>query len=519
MRMSIGMKIGGGFVLLLLFMAVVAIQSSLIMGNTISDAANVDQRVVRLSLDYQIVDAYKEASRDLRAYLLYGDEKYLNEYKKDIENTQTLLEKRLNNCSAQARPKLEEVLAKVTEYDRQLTNNAIPLAKEGKFQEAVAAVQSFASYADDAEKILAELIMENEQKTGDVVDNMQANAARGRSLVILVGAFALVVGLLIAVFITRMITRPILATVREAGRIAEGDLTGEELVVRTRDEVARLAGAFNRMRTNLREIIGQVVQTSKQVADSASQLATQAEQTAAGANETAATMSEMASTVEQVTENVQKVSAAAEQAAARAAEGARGVERVIRQMKAIEQASANVSSAINALNQTAGQITQIVDLITHIADQTNLLALNAAIEAARAGEQGRGFAVVAEEVRKLAERSANAAKEIYELITMVQDESRKAVEVMAAGAAEVTEGSKVINEVGANIKAINLAIEDVARQVQEVAAAAEEMSAGVQNVAGTTEEQTSAMEEVSASTEELTALAGALDRLAARFRV
>jgi methyl-accepting chemotaxis protein len=519
MKMSLGMKIGGGFVLLLLFMAAVAIQSSLIMGNTISDAANVDQRVTRLSLDYQINSAFKEASRDIRAYLLYGDEKYLNEYQKGIENTRALLEKRLNNCSAQARPKLEEVLAKVNEYDQQINDRLVPLTKEGKLQEALTVARSVAPYGNDAEKILAELIAENEQKTSGVVNNMQSTAAHGRSTVILVSVFALVAGLLLAVFITRMITRPILATVREAGRIAEGDLTGEELVVRTRDEIARLAEAFNRMRANLREIVGQVVQTSKQVAESASQLAAQAEQTAAGASETASTMSEMASTVEQVTENAQKVSAAAEQAAARAAEGAGGVERVIGQMKAIEQSSANASSAINALNQTTGRITQIVDLITQIADQTNLLALNAAIEAARAGEQGRGFAVVAEEVRKLAEQSANAAKEIYELITTVQNETGKAVEVMAAGAAEVTEGSKVINEVGTNIKAISLAVEDVARQVQEVAAAAEEMSAGVQNVAGTTEEQTAAMEEVSAATEELTALAGELDKLAARFRV
>lgn len=519
MKMTIGMKIGGGFALLILFMAAVAIQSFLIMGNTISNASDVDQRVVRLSLDYQINDTFKELSRDIRAYLLYGDQKYYNEYEQDIKETQSLLEKRLNNCTAQARPQLEEVLSKVTEYNRQIDGRAIPLVREGKLQEAVIEAQSVASYASDAEEILAKLIKENEQKTTGVVDKMQSGAAGGRSRVILISVLALVAGILIAVLITRMITRPILATVHEAGRIAEGDLTGEELVVRTRDEIARLAEAFNRMRANLREVVGQIIQSAGQVAESSSQLAAQAEQTAAGANDTASTMSEMASTVDQVTGNAQNVSAAAEQAASRAAEGAGGVERVIGQMKAIEQSAANVSTAINALNHTTGRITQIVDLITQIADQTNLLALNAAIEAARAGEHGRGFAVVAEEVRKLAEQSASAAKEIYELITTVQDESGKAVEVMAAGAAEVAEGSKVISEVGANIKAINFAIEDVARQVQEMAAATEEISAGVQNVAGTTEEQTSAMEEVSASTEELTVLAGELDRLAERFRV
>ncbi|MGB9805108.1 MCP four helix bundle domain-containing protein, partial [Desulfofundulus sp.] len=203
MRVPIGMKIGGGFVLLLLFMVVVVVQSLFIMGHTVTNAGNVDQRVVRLSLDYQILDAFKEASRDLRAALLYGDSRYLNEYSGDVQNARSLLEKRLNNCTAETRLKLQEVLALVNKYDQQISSRAIPLAREGKFQEAVAEAQGVATYANDAEKILCQLIVQNEQRTSDIMDRMQSYALHGRFLVLFVGICALLIGLLMAVIITR----------------------------------------------------------------------------------------------------------------------------------------------------------------------------------------------------------------------------------------------------------------------------------------------------------------------------
>ncbi|MDI6711152.1 MAG: HAMP domain-containing protein, partial [Bacillota bacterium] len=279
MKLSVGMKIGGGFFIVLLLLSVVAVQSALVMNQTISDSADVDQRVTRLSLDYQINDSFKQSTLDVRAYLLYGDEKYGKQFEEDIKNTRALLEKRLNNCSAQARSGLEEALANVSEYEQDCLQ-ILNLAREGKHAEAISTASTVAKYGIAINQLMAELIKENEQESGKVIQNMQNSADRGRSTTVLVSGVALLVGLFLALFITRMITRPILATVREAGRIADGDLSGEELVVRSRDEIARLAEAFNHMRANLREIVGNMTRTSRQVAESASQLASQAEQTA-----------------------------------------------------------------------------------------------------------------------------------------------------------------------------------------------------------------------------------------------
>ncbi|MFZ5898887.1 MAG: hypothetical protein ACOYU7_06960 [Bacillota bacterium] len=109
MKLSVGVKIGGGFLGLLLLISAVAIQALVVMNSTISNSGDVKQRVERLNLDYQIADAFKEASRDIRAYMLYADAKYAGEYTEDIAQTKQLLEERLNNCSAEAKPKLQEV--------------------------------------------------------------------------------------------------------------------------------------------------------------------------------------------------------------------------------------------------------------------------------------------------------------------------------------------------------------------------------------------------------------------------
>lgn len=346
--------------------------------------------------------------------------------------------------------------------------------------------------------------------------NKQIMAIRYRTI----GAgVALILALIIlSVLIAGLVSLPMKLLGEGAARIAGGDFSGKEIKINNEDEIGQVARSFNKMQENLMTIIKRVTETSGRVNASAQQLTAAAQETSATATETATTVTEIAATVEQVANNIQTVSTASEEANQLAGSGSENITKVINQMENIRLASMKAAEVIQDLNQKSGQINQIVDLITHIADQTNLLALNAAIEAARAGEQGRGFAVVAEEVRKLAEQSALAAREIYDLIKAIQSGAGKAVSTMGEGEQEVRTGIILVQEAGNSLNSIIETIHNLSLQIQDIAAATREMSTGIQNVAGSTEEQTAAMEEVSASSEALAKLASELKELADRFK-
>lgn len=298
----------------------------------------------------------------------------------------------------------------------------------------------------------------------------------------------------------------------------DGDLRSR-IKIDSKDEIGAVSNSFNGLISDIHNIISEIQTAFSILKETAGQLSTNANQTSATAVETASTVNEMAYTIEQVSENAQKAAALSEETSREAEQGAIDVDRITSQMKIIALASEKTSQVVESLTSNLNQINQIVQFITQIADQTNLLALNAAIEAARAGEQGRGFTVVAEEVRKLAEQSASAAKNINKLIVIIQLESQRAVEAMVEGNRHAVEGKAVVGEVGDRFNKITSSVKGLANQIQNVAAASEQILSGVQNIASTTEEQTATMEEVSASTEKLAQMAEDLNQLVGRFKV
>lgn len=220
--------------------------------------------------------------------------------------------------------------------------------------------------------------------------------------------------------------------------------------------------------------------------------------------------------------------------------GSNAVDNAIVQMNQIQRTVESSAEAVAELGNRSKEIGVIVDTISGIAAQTNLLALNAAIEAARAGEQGRGFAVVAEEVRKLAEQSQIAAKQISELIRDIQDRTDQAVVVMTAGTAEVQKGNAVVDQAGASFTEIQRQIEEVAaitqkiaqgltqaveasKQVlgatQEVDEIGRDIAGQAQNISAATEEQSASMEEIAASSQSLANIAAELQKAVRKFTI
>ncbi|MHC1761012.1 MAG: methyl-accepting chemotaxis protein [Negativicutes bacterium] len=407
-------------------------------------------------------------------------------------------------------------------------------------------------------------LMEGQRWVLAVTTSYEEATAATRSIaqtMLVLSILFLVLAIVISILYGIRFTKPIIRLAEAAKLVAGGNLKKTNSDIRSKDEIGDLARSFQQLTDNLREIVGKVQEKTEQVAASSEELTANAGQSAQVSTQVATAITSVAegttrqvSSIEQaaravghISQSIQSVAATSNNVAAQAektanvtAEGGKAVDAAVTQMSNIAQGSQQVQESVNALAHSSEQIRNIVNVIANIASQTNLLALNAAIEAARAGEAGRGFAVVAEEVRKLAEQSQDAAKQIAELISANTDSIGKAVSAMETGARDVVSGIEIVNIAGKNFKQIAELVNNMTGSVREISVAMGQMKSGgeeivgavnnigevskqtaaqTQTVSAATEEQSAAMEEISASSEALSKLAEELQEAVSKFKL
>lgn len=334
-------------------------------------------------------------------------------------------------------------------------------------------------------------------------DEVLASVRELATVIIGIAVVVAGVGALLVALIGTRIARPLKDIQSVMAAVANGDLT-QTVAVKSGDEVGQVAESINKSMENIRGVLQVVTDAINRLAGTSADMAAASEEVAASIEEVASTTNQFSATLDRMHNNARLMNDISREVSEHASAGEQSLEAIVEQMHELRKNTNELADKVNTVGASSKKIGEIVNTINNIAEQTNLLALNAAIEAARAGEHGRGFAVVADEVRKLAEQSAQATAEIAALVRQTQVDIDAAVREMHDESVHVDQLLVTVRESANQLHKILDAVNEITDQIEELTKGLTEVNASGHEIASATEEQAASIQHIATSAHELT---------------